>query len=158
MSRSTANYFLLLLWQAMSLVWVSFVFAADLTTAVSNAAVASLAVAFEVNCGSQIYAPEQDKTNRILCLGQQNCQCRKLLDIITSVTGWEHQKGSLSVERGNGLPTLSTGHLGRQGVIKTQQLQKSWGRQEGCPPDQTRGGFCCSFSSCLPPSQTAHVG
>lgn len=47
----------------MILVWVSFVFAADLTTAVPKAAVA---VAFEVNCGSQIYAPVQDKPNNFV--------------------------------------------------------------------------------------------
>ena len=53
-SPSTANYFLLLLWQATSLFLVSCVFAADLIMAAPKSAVAGLAMAFELDRGSQM--------------------------------------------------------------------------------------------------------
>lgn len=122
-SQSTANYFLLLLWQQASSFLVYF--AGDWITTAPKCAVASLAMAFEVNCGSQIYALLQNKANLILCRRQQSCQCRRPLHITASVMDWGHREGSLSTERGNVLPTPSTGHLERQENTKTEQLQKS---------------------------------
>lgn len=110
---STATYFLLLPWQARNFFLVSFDFASDLIMTAPESAAASLAVAFGVSCRSQIHALLQDKPNLILCLRQQSCPCRMVLNITTSVMDWEHRKGSLVTQRGNVLPTPSTGHLER---------------------------------------------